>query len=300
MAQGTEYLGEFSLDTSAISSGSVGWSFAVADGVLDSLAQGQKLIQSYDITVDDENDGGTAVQTVTITITGTNDAPVIDAAASTVSGGVTERADKATDENTALHTAKGAVVFTDVDLTDTHTAGVVAQGTEYLGEFSLDTSAISSGSVGWSFAVADGVLDSLAQGQKLIQSYDITVDDENDGGTAVQTVTITITGTNDAPVIDAAASTVSGGVTERADKATDENTALHTAKGAVVFTDVDLTDTHTAGVVAQGTEYLGEFSLDTSAHQQRLGRLELCGGRRRARQPRAGPEADPVLRHHRR
>ncbi|WP_432254383.1 beta strand repeat-containing protein [Limimaricola sp. AA108-03] len=265
VAQGTEYLGEFSLDTSAISSGSVGWSFAVADGVLDSLAQGQKLIQSYDITVDDENDGGTAVQTVTITITGTNDAPVIDAAASTVSGGVTERADKATDENTALHTAKGAVVFTDVDLTDTHTAGVVAQGTEYLGEFSLDTSAISSGSVGWSFAVADGVLDSLAQGQKLIQSYDITVDDENDGGTAVQTVTITITGTNDAPVIDAAASTVSGGVTERADKATDENTALHTAKGAVVFTDVDLTDTHTAGVVAQGTEYLGEFSLDTSA-----------------------------------
>ncbi|WP_432254381.1 VCBS domain-containing protein [Limimaricola sp. AA108-03] len=172
----------------------------MADGVLDSLAQGQKLIQSYDITVDDENDGGTAVQTVTITITGTNDAPVIDAAASTVSGGVTERADKATDENTALHTAKGAVVFTDVDLTDTHTAGVVAQGTEYLGEFSLDTSAISSGSVGWSFAVADGVLDSLAQGQKLIQSYDITVDDENDGGTAVQTVTITITGTNDAPV----------------------------------------------------------------------------------------------------
>ena len=37
---------------------------------LDSMAEGETIVQSYDVTVDDGN-GGTAVQTVTVTIEGT-------------------------------------------------------------------------------------------------------------------------------------------------------------------------------------------------------------------------------------
>ena len=65
----------------------MGWSFSVADSALDSLQAGQTLTQSYAVTVDDGH-GGTASQTVKITITGTNDVPVV--AATDVTGAVTE------------------------------------------------------------------------------------------------------------------------------------------------------------------------------------------------------------------
>ena len=59
----------------------VGWSFSVADGALDFLAAGETRTQVYTVTVADGH-GGTASQDVTITITGTNDAPTISSARS--------------------------------------------------------------------------------------------------------------------------------------------------------------------------------------------------------------------------
>ncbi|MBD9492300.1 VCBS domain-containing protein, partial [Ensifer sp. ENS11] len=81
-----------------------------------------------------------------------------------------------------------------------HSATFTAQGGGYLGSFSLGALNQASDSVGWTFQVADSVLDSLQAGQTLTQKYDVTVDDGH-GGTAVQTVTIVITGTNDVPLI---------------------------------------------------------------------------------------------------
>ncbi|WP_200957367.1 VCBS domain-containing protein, partial [Ensifer sp. Root127] len=196
-AQGPSYLGTFALGALNQAGDSVGWSFQVSDGVLDSLQAGQTLTQKYDVTVDDGH-GGTAVQTVTIVITGTNDIPVITSAVQ--SGAVTERADNAAGENAVVHVQGGAVTFADIDTLDTHSAGFTAQGPSYLGTFSLGPVNQATDKVGWSFKVADGVLDSLQAGQTLTQKYDVTVDDGH-GGTAVQTVTIVITGTNDAPVI---------------------------------------------------------------------------------------------------
>ncbi|MBD9492125.1 type I secretion C-terminal target domain-containing protein, partial [Ensifer sp. ENS11] len=77
-----------------------------------------------------------------------------------------------------------------------HSATFTAQGGGYLGSFSLGALNQASDSVGWTFQVADSVLDSLNAGETLTQKYDVTVDDGH-GGTATQTVTITITGTND-------------------------------------------------------------------------------------------------------
>src|SRR4029079_6931997 len=135
---------------------------------------------------------------VTITLTGTNDAPTITSSAQ--SGSATEIADLAAGENTFVHGANGAVTFNDVDTIDTHSAGFVAQAGGYLGTFSLDPVNQAGDSVGWSFSVGDGALDLLAAGETRIQKYDVTVSDGN-GGTATQTVTITLTGTNDAPTI---------------------------------------------------------------------------------------------------
>ena len=265
VAQAGGYLGAFSVDPPAPDStgggtGSVAWHFNVTDSALDSLAAGQTLTQKYDVTVDDGH-GGTAMQTVTVTITGTNDPPVITSSAQ--AGAVTELAN--TSGSAASDSAQGAVTFTDLDLTDHHTAGFVAQAGGYLGAFSVDPPAPDStgggtGSVAWHFNVTDSALNSLAAGQTLTQKYDVTVDDGH-GGTAMQTVTVTITGTNDPPVITSSAQ--AGAVTECAN--TSGSAASDSAQGAVTFTDLDLTDHHTAGFVAQAGGYLGAFSVDPPA-----------------------------------
>ncbi|MBD9641989.1 hypothetical protein IB277_37705, partial [Ensifer sp. ENS07] len=114
-------------------------------------------------------------QTVTIAITGTNDAPVITSG--TQSAVVTERGDGAAGENSVVHVNVGKVAFADVDTLDTHSASFKANGNGYLGTFALDPLNQATDQVGWSFKVADSVLDSLQAGQKLTQTYDVTVDD---------------------------------------------------------------------------------------------------------------------------
>ena len=61
-----------------------------------------------------------------------------------------------------------------------------------------------SGTLKWSFSDADGDFDFLAKNQTLTLTYNITVSD-NHGGTVKQTVKVTITGTDDKPVINTAA-----------------------------------------------------------------------------------------------
>ena len=81
---------------------------------------------TYTVQVDDHH-GGVVTQPVTITITGTNDTPVITSAAQT--GAITERSGLS--GSTTADTASGAVTFTDVDLSDTHAvtmSGVVTSG----------------------------------------------------------------------------------------------------------------------------------------------------------------------------
>ncbi len=246
VAGGAGYLGAFSVNVDDAStgdgSGQVGWDFSVDNAALQYLAAGQTLTQKYDVTINDGH-GGTAVQTVTVTITGTNDAPTIAAAVET--GSVTE------DGTT---TASGTIDFEDVDLADAHSVDFVAGGAGYLGTFSVNVDDAStgdgSGQVGWDFSVDNAALQYLAEGEELTQTYTVTIDD-GEGGTVDQVVTITITGTNDAPTIAAAVET--GSVTE------DGTT---TASGTIDFEDVDLADAHSVDFVAGGAGYLGTFSVN--------------------------------------
>jgi serralysin len=126
----------------------------------------------------------------------TNDPPVITSSVQQAS--LTEWADNSADElaNTS-HVASGAITFSDADASDAHTATFTAKGTGYLGTFSLNNSQIDTAdSVGWSLTVSDSQIDYLAAGQTLTQSYDVAITDGN-GGTATQTVTITLVGSAD-------------------------------------------------------------------------------------------------------
>ncbi|MET0437516.1 MAG: DUF5801 repeats-in-toxin domain-containing protein [Devosia sp.] len=236
--------------------GTIGWTFSVSDGALDYLAAGQTITQLYTVTLTD-NSGTTSNQTVTVTITGTNDAPVINSAASTVTGSATEWADLSANEaNNVAHTANGSVAFSDVDTIDTHSASFAAQANGYVGTFALGAVDQNGNTVGWTYSVADSAIDYLAAGQTLTQKYDVTVDDGK-GGTAVQTITVTITGTNDAPIV--AMSDLTGGVTEMETPVGDL-----TDGGTIGFTDVDLTDAHSITNVVASSSALGNLTASVT------------------------------------
>jgi VCBS repeat-containing protein len=228
----------------------------------DHLAVGESAAVVVNYTIQDEH-GASSNSTLTITVTGTNDGPVIVAGGTSASAEVKEIADGASGENATTHTKTGAIAFSDLDLSDTHSVlSVVPQASGYLGSLTLGTVNQVANTVGWSFAVADSALDTLAAGEVLTQTYTVSIDDGH-GGTVAQDVTVTITGANDAPVINAAGTTATAQVTEIANGAAGENATTHTTTGSIAFSDVDVIDTHSASVTPLGSNYLGTLSLGT-------------------------------------
>jgi len=181
-----------------------------------------------------------------VTITGTNDTPTITSVAgiTDVLGAVTE------DATTTTLSDTGTMTFADVDLTDAHTVSVVKAsgtlgGTLTLGSVT-ESATTSDGSVPWTYTVANSNTQYLALNQTASEVFTVTISDGN-GGTVTQNVTVTATGTNDAPTINAIVAT---NLSEQT------NTAALTTTIPVTFTDVDLTDVgHSASitnVVASG------------------------------------------------
>ncbi|WP_339765520.1 VCBS domain-containing protein, partial [uncultured Hoeflea sp.] len=185
-----------------------------ANGQFAYLAENEATNDSFSYTVQDAS-GNTDTATVTISLIGTNEAVIIVSADAV--GGVTEIMDTAIGENAKVLSDTGTIGFSDVDLIDTHTVSVTppASATDSIsGAVALrgtltalivdDTPSDGAGQVTWTFEVDDSAIDDLAQGQTLTQVYTLTIDD-GEGGAASQDITITITGTNDAPVITTAA-----------------------------------------------------------------------------------------------
>ena len=100
----------------------------------------------------------------------------------------------------------GTIAFNDVDLIDVHTTSVAAAGSNTLGgTLTLVRSerrrpgpatARWAGPTAWPTAPRS----TWRLGQTATESFTVTIDDGN-GGTVDQLVTVTITGTNDAPTI---------------------------------------------------------------------------------------------------
>src|SRR5207253_196959 len=134
------------------------------------------------------------------------------------------------------------ITFNDVDLTDVHL--VSATGTPIgttLGSLSAikDVDTTGSGTGGqltWTYTVADSAVEYLAAGQTKLESFTITLDDQH-GGLITRQIDVTITGTNDAPVITA--QDLVGAVTEQIAPVRNPRPS-----GMISFSDVDLTDVH--------------------------------------------------------
>ncbi|MEJ7929559.1 VCBS domain-containing protein [Ramlibacter sp. AN1015] len=242
-------------DTDATTAGSIDWAYSVAPAAVEYLAKGETLTLVYTVTLDDGN-GGFDSQIVTVTITGTNDAPVITGAAG--EGAITEVTGTPAEDAEAL-AASGLIAFSDVDVTDvnevsfmlTSINGNTADLSAAVGTFSAsvsgDTATSTAGNIDWAYSVAPAAVEYLAKGETLTLVYTVTLDDGN-GGFVSQIVTVTITGTNDAPVIDG--SSFTGTIAELGSNV---DTGPIGITGTFEFDDADLSDTHTVGFTAVGT-----------------------------------------------
>jgi VCBS repeat-containing protein len=244
-------------------SGTIKWSFAAPDEDFDFLAKGEKLVLTYNVLVQD-NHGGTAKQTVTLTVTGSDDKPTFEIA---VPVSVTEQAGQTL--SFSPDTAHVALSFTDPDLDNTgHTAKVLSAtatgntsgilpggfGTAELMSFYhvdnvVKAAGSSDGTINTTFSAPDLAFDYLAAGETVTIDYTVQLDDHQ-GGVTTQDVAVTVTGTNDRP-------TYISGLQSTA--FTEGQAATLTAHGDLFFGDVDLSDTHTVSTsVASATRSSGQ------------------------------------------
>lgn len=188
------------------------------------LGEGESLTETVTVTVVDEH-GASSGTDLVVTIQGTNDDPQITSAAPTLS---------VTEGSSPL--ASGAVTAVDADLNDQLVYTVKPGGAEG------DGAASAEGRYGVLSIDADGnyaytlTSNELGAGQQATETFTVTVDDQH-GGTASQTITVNITGSNDAPVITSAVSDASA------------NT------GSFAFADADVSDTHSLSIVVDGRAY---------------------------------------------
>ncbi|MGJ8682673.1 VCBS domain-containing protein, partial [Paraglaciecola sp.] len=206
-----------------------------ATDTIDWLAAGETVELTYAVELSD-GESGTATTDVVITITGTNDAPTVVAMSTDDTAAITEVAEDAMDaaEGDTL-TDTGTITFADLDLSDEHTASVTAAPAGALGLLTLGAVDDAANTVGWTYTVADGDLDYLATDQEVTEVFTVTIDDGN-MGTIEQTVTVTLTGTNDAPTIGVVAELDSDSASRT------EGDAGLTATGTLSVADVDVTD----------------------------------------------------------
>jgi VCBS repeat-containing protein len=216
--------------------GTVSWNYSVANAATQYLAQGQTATETFTVTINDGH-GGTVAQQVTVTVTGTNDVPVI---AGVASGVVSE------DGATPNLSTGGALTIADVDQGQSNFAPQAStSGSNGHGSFTL----AADGS--WSYTAdnSQSAIQQLGAGQSLSDSFTAVSSD----GTANQLVTVTITGTNDVPVIGG----VAAGATSE-----DASTPNLSTSGALTIADVDAGQSNFApqASTAGGNGY-GSFTL---------------------------------------
>ncbi|MFA6809531.1 MAG: Ig-like domain-containing protein, partial [Desulfoplanes sp.] len=202
--QDAGYLGGLTVHTDG------SWDFSVDTTLPDiqSLAQGETLVQTYDVTVDD-GQGGTQTQTVTITINGTNDVPVITSAAAAAEGTVSEVGHL--DDGTVVPgtvSATGTLTSSDVDTSATAAWSVT--GASRYGSITIDP---VTGV--WTYNLDNSLpaTQALQEGDVLTETFMATVTDDK-GAVDTQVITVTINGTNDVPVITSGAADAEGAVSE--------------------------------------------------------------------------------------
>ncbi|WP_218192563.1 VCBS domain-containing protein, partial [Pseudomonas sp. Irchel s3h17] len=205
---------------------------------LDFLRAGETISFSYAVVATDDSGAANAVsaaQTVTITLTGSNDQPTLTITDTT--GAMNEG------NGAATLSDSGALSFADLDSNDVVTVSQTSnddiawsggtldevQAAALVAGFSVDQDS-------WNYSSSQN-LDFLRAGETISFSYAVVASDNSGAGNAVsatQTVTITLTGTNDQPTLTITDTT--GAMNEGNGAATLSNS------GVLSFADLDSND----------------------------------------------------------
>ena len=183
-----------------------------ADPDTNGLALGETRTETFTVYVSDGR-GGLSTQEITVTLTGTNDRPELSIANAaqgihedTASVGGTfavQDPDSDSGQNQTFHIEGGSNTpaadgTSPSDGSHSATGSTDATFTTDYGKLTLDP---ATGQ--WTYALnnASDKVQQLNAGETKVETFEVTVTDEH-GATSTQTITVTITGTNDIPVID--------------------------------------------------------------------------------------------------
>jgi VCBS repeat-containing protein len=180
-----------------------------------SLAQGMTATDTFTYTMTDAA-GAASTATVTMTIAGGNDAPVVTSDSASVREDVTS-------------SASGNVLANDSDL-DAGTVLSVANFGSYAGAYGTLILA-GDGSYAYTLANGSAAVQALAAGQVVTDSFSYTATDGI--ATASALLTVSITGSNDAPIL----------AVQTGSQNAVAGTAFRFALPTDTFTDVDAGDT---------------------------------------------------------
>ena len=184
-----------------------------------SLSAGHSDTAVFHFNTTDFLNASTA-NTLTLTVNGLNDLPVINVGSSVLAGSVNELA--FTTGSLANDSSSGAIAFTDPDLDDLPTGSINAAaqtitwqdaGHDYTAELSPAQLALFQGAftisapltntnigvINWDYAVVDHQLDFLGAGESITVTTPVIIDDHN-GGTVSQDIVVTINGADDNPI----------------------------------------------------------------------------------------------------
>ena len=188
------------------------YTYTLDDAKANSLSQGQTVTEKFQVVVDDGR-GGVERQEIEVTITGTNDAPVLSMQWGDGGNAVTED---------AASRVEGTYQVSDADLDGGNqtltiegmngTTGTATEGhlgdaagpatfmTEY-GTLTLNP----DGTYTYELNNDSPAVQGMPAGAQHTESFQVTTTDEH-GSTSTQTITVEVTGTNDAPKIETAGS----------------------------------------------------------------------------------------------
>ncbi|KZN20337.1 type I secretion protein [Pseudomonas fluorescens] len=226
------------------------WTYTLANGTdgvasaVQSLKAGESHNEVFTVQVSDGL-GGVDTQQVTVTVTGTNDAPVLSFAAGNDAGAVKE--------DTTL-SVSGQFSSADIDHDATTSWTINGSATGTYGSIAVD----STGQ--WTYTLANGTdgvasaVQSLKAGESHNEVFSVQVSDGL-GGVDTQLVTVTVTGSNDAPVLSFAAGNDAGAVKE--------DTTL-SVSGQFSSADIDHDATTSWTINGSATGTYGSIAVDST------------------------------------
>jgi VCBS repeat-containing protein len=256
-----------SYGTFNINSATGAWTYALNNALpaTQALKENETKTLTYQVQVSD-GAGGTATRDVVITITGTNDSPVAVAdIGSVVEAGVQNGGNTAT---AGTGTAAANVLTNDSDVDAGEKATLQVSAVSFGGTPGTVGSVLSAtygtfvlnanGSYTYTLQNDWAATQALKQGDTVTEIFSYTAVDVN-GATSQSTLTITVTGTNDRPVITSAPSAATGEVTEQG---TGNPAEPNTATGTLTAVDPDSGATLTWNVIGSNNGTYGTISIN--------------------------------------